>query len=358
VANDSPWPMSVAVDFKVGRPFKMLPLSSRQLPRPSLDGDRLSWRIRLDAHDLIGTKFSTADVEVVDWRVELSHEVFDELKSKIAEVLRRARQLREPEPLAVLANPGFELAKQQNVITGWKHAMGDGISIDLDPTNSHNGQNSLRVSSTGPVAWVRSNPFPAPKTGRLFVWMWLRIRNPKVQPPLQLAVEGRRLNGQPYYRPAQVGANRAGAHVPPPSLSDKWEPFLVRVDNLPTSGLTDLQVAIDLMGKGEVWVDDVQVFDLWFYEAEIKQLISRSGMANWQLGKGEVIKCERFIRSYWAEFLRRHVKLQTPQMAELQQPDVREQHQQPATDTPGTDQQDKPEPWLKKIVPKKLDFWR
>ena len=35
VANDSPWPISVAVDFRVGRPFKMLPLSSRQLPRPS-----------------------------------------------------------------------------------------------------------------------------------------------------------------------------------------------------------------------------------------------------------------------------------------------------------------------------------
>lgn len=352
VANDSPWPISVAVDFNVGRPFKMQPLSSRQLPQPSLDGNRLSWRIRLEPYDLIGTKFSTADVEVVDWQMELSRAVFDELKLRLADVLRRARLLKEPKPLAVLANPGFELPMAQGAIPGWDHARGNGISVNLDLNSRRSGQNSLRVSSTGPVAWVRSNPFPAPKTGRLSVWMWLRIENPKEQPPLQLAVEGRRLNGQPYYRPAPVGANDARSRIPPPPLSAKWAPYLVRVDDLPSNGLTDLRVAIDLMGKGEVWVDDVQVFDLWFDEAEIDQLITRSGLANWQLGKGEVIKCERFVRSYWAEFLRRHVTSQPPQMAELQEPDHREPPPPAATDAPGTGQHEKPAPWYKRYIPK------
>lgn len=357
VANDSPWPISIALDFEVARPFNMQHLSSRDLPDPVLRGNHLSWRIRLDPYDLIGTKFSTADVEVVDWRVELSQEVFDELKSRIADILWRARELKQPKPLAVLANPGFDLPKQQNLIPGWTHAKGNGVSIDLDPTISHDGQNSLRVSSTGPVAWVRSNPFPAPKTGRLSVWMWLRIRNVNEQPPLQLAVEGR-LNGEPYYRPAPVGANDGRWRIPPTPLPDRWQkPYLVRVDDLPTSGLTDLRVAVDLMGKGEVWVDDIQVFDLWFDETEINQLITRSGLAKWQLNKGEVVKCERFVRSYWAEFLRRHVKSQAPQMAEIQEPGNRYQPQPPTNDTPGTDQQDEPKSWLKKITPK-LPFWR
>ncbi len=352
MVNDSPWPISVAVDFKVGRPFRMQPLSSRELPKPTLDGQNLSWRLRLEPYDLIGTKFSTADADVVDWRAELSREVFDDLKSRIADILRRARLLKEPKPLLALANPGFEAPKQQNTIPGWSHASGNGISVDLDSINSHTGQNSLRVGSTGPVAWVRSDPFPTPKTGRIFIWMWLRIANPRQQPPLQLAVEGRRANGQPYYRPALVGANHAGARIPPPLLGTKWAPYLVRVDDLPTSGLTDLRVAVDLMGKGEVWVDDIQVFDLWFDETEIDQLITRSGLANWQLGKGEVIKCERFVRSYWAEFLRRHVEWQAPQMAELQEPDTGTQPQRPTTETPGTEQQDEAAPWYKRYMPK------
>jgi len=352
VANDSPWPISVAVDFEVARPFRMLPLCSRQLPKPALNGNNMSWRIRLEPYDLIGTKFSTADVEVVDWRVDLGRAVFAELKSKISDILRRTKLLEDPKPLAVLANSDFEAPKNRGVIPGWTHAGGGGISVDLDPTNSRGGQNSLKVSSTGPVAWVRSNPFPPPKTGRLSVWMWLRIDNPKVQPPLQLAIEGRRSNGQPYYRPALVGATPAGARVPPPPLAANWKPYLVRIDNLPTDGLTDLQVAVDLMGKGEVWVDDIQVFDLWFDKTEINQLIKRSGLANWQLGKGEVVKCERFVRSYWAEFLRRNVTWQAPQMAEFPEAGTRQQPQPPKTNAAGANQEEKPAPWYKKLAPK------
>ena len=353
VANDSPWPVSVAVDFDGRRPFEMEPLGHRPQPPPTRIGNRMSWRIRLEPYDVIGTRLNAPDIDIVDWRTELSHDVRVELGERIADVLARTRLLEEPKPLAVLANPGFELPKQQNSVPGWDHARRNGITVDLDPANSRTGQNSLKVSSTGPVAWVRSNPFPAPKTGRLSVWVWLRINNPAQQPPLRLAVEGR-LNGQTYYRPARVGANDGQAGPPVPAINAKWAPYLVRVERLPSSGLTDLRVAVDLMGKGEVWVDDIQVFDLWFDKTEINQLIKRSGLANYQLGKGELIKCERFVHSYWAEFLRRHVLLQVPQLADRPMPGVRERPQPPTTDEPSTGQPDRPQSWLKKIMPKKM----
>ena len=79
---------------------------------------------------------------------------------------------------------------------------------------------------------MRSNSFPAPATGRLSVWVWLRIDDPAKQPPLQLAVEGR-LDGQPYYRPARVGASDERLDEPPPPLATTWAPYLVRIDDLP-----------------------------------------------------------------------------------------------------------------------------
>jgi hypothetical protein len=78
------------------------------------------------------------------------------------------------------------------------------------------------------------------------------------------------------------------------------------VDNLPPS-VTDLRVAIDLMGAGQVSVDDVQVFDLWFERTERNELLKLSALANLYLGKGAALDCERLLHGYWAEFLRRNV---------------------------------------------------
>jgi hypothetical protein len=88
----------------------------------------------------------------------------------------------------------------------------------------------------------------------------------------------------------------------------------VRVDNLPTDGLSDLRVAIDLMGAGDVWLDSVQVYDLWFDKTELNELIKMTALANFCLGKGAVVDCHRMLSGYWPEFLRRHVSPDDPDL--------------------------------------------
>jgi hypothetical protein len=240
-----------------------------------------------------------------------------ELRKAINDLRLRANSLRYPKSLDVLVNPDFERPRQGDSLPGWTFAEGDGITVDLDSKQDHtfmgnqNGRSgySLRVRSSGPATAVRSNPFPVPKTGRLSVWMWLRIDNPANQPPLRLGIEGR-LNGEVYYRYAEVGANDGSKAPSPPPLPTKWAPYLARVDGVPSSGLTDLRVAVDLMGKGEVWIDDIRVFDLWFDNTERNELIKKFALADQKLGKGEVIECERILRSDWADFLRQHVPLE------------------------------------------------
>jgi hypothetical protein len=206
------------------------------------------------------------------------------------------------------------------------------------------------VRSNQAVVWVRSNPFPVPKTGRLSVQVWLRTDANEEQPPLRLAIEGR-LNGQTYYRPAEVGAKLGRDN--PPALKKTWSPYLLRIDNLPTSGLTDLRVAFDLMGKGEVWIDDVQLYDLWFDTTEQNELLKQLALADFYLGKGELAQCMRILDGYWPEYLRRHVPLAQIQLADAPPRDEPIGSGSPAD--PEATTKDKPKAsatWLQRMVPK------
>ena len=131
---------------------------------------------------------------------------------------------------------------------------------------------------------------------------------------------------------------------------------MVRIDDLPTRGLTDLRVAIDLMGPGDVWIDDVQVFDRWFDKTERNELLKKIALANFYLGKGEVAQCEQVLRGYWPEFLRRYVPIDENLPLEVADVD----RAKPAgTPTEAPDGSGTSPSWLKKMVPKppKLPTW-
>jgi hypothetical protein len=200
-----------------------------------------------------------------------------------------------------LANADFELPLEKNEAPGWIHATTNGVNVRIDAAEAR-GKQALRVTSSGPDAWVRSEPLAAPTTGRLSVWVWLKVKDEKSQPPLRLAIEGRHRD-KTYYRFASVGA---GAATPP--LKSQWAPYLFQVDDLPTSDFTDLRVGFDLMGAGEVWIDDVQVFDLYFHEHEQNELLKTIALADLHLGQGRVGDCQRLLDGYWPRFLAEHVQ--------------------------------------------------
>jgi hypothetical protein len=330
--------------------FTLEVLGDRELSELEREPQRLTWTVQLQPYDLIGARLSAPDVRIRDWRVVLGREVLVRLRQAVDDMRRRIVQLRTPAPLPVLTNPGVELPVNEGVLAGWEHAQGDGIRVRIDDSSSHEGQKSLHLRSDGPVAWVRSNPFATPATGRLAVWMWLKVADPDRQPPLQLAIEGR-LDGEAYYRPARVGAATASQGPSPPPLTTNWEAYLVRVDNLPPQ-VTDLRVAVDLMGAGEVWIDDVRVYDLWFAQTERNELVKLNALADLYLGKGAAVDCDRIVSSYWAEFLRRHVRLEGSQLAS--DTGIGRERPNSATD-PGSAETDPPDAetsWLQRLVPK------
>jgi hypothetical protein len=79
--------------------------------------------------------------------------------------------------------------------------------------------------------------------------------------------------------------------------------------------LADLRVGFDLMGQGEVWIDDVQVYDCWFPKNERDDLLIMSGLAARSLSMGHLADCQRILSGYWPQFLQEYVPLSDPRVA-------------------------------------------
>jgi hypothetical protein len=221
-----------------------------------------------------------------------------------------------PTPRDWIVNPSFEDRGADPAIAGWVHSRGPGIEVNVDRTRGHQSASSLHLVSrappggAAPIVWTRSATFEAPPTGRIAVAAWIRVADPTRQPKLRIAIEGK-IDGQVYYMRDNVGASEYGNPVRP--LTTEFSLFIFPVTELPLGGLTELRVGFDLMGEGEVWIDEVQVFDLRFEAPEYHALLSRMAIVkSTQLADGELAHCQAFVDGYWPSFLRRHVKLDEP----------------------------------------------
>jgi hypothetical protein len=312
VVNDSPWSLSAEIDAQTPGTCAVTPLGNRTLPEPRWIGPQMTWDIDLEPYDVVGAMINSDQVHVETWRVTIDRNSYAHLRQQVNELSARATMLGRANGLNVLVNPSFEQATDR--LPGWIHAQKPGISIAPNSQEHFDGAQSLRMSnqSAGEVAWIRSDAFSPPKTGRIAVMVRLKVADPQQQPPLRLAVEGRRLDGSTYYKPFNVVQNPRVQ-----LLASDWgeKPFVMLVSDLPTQELADLRVGFDLMGQGEVWIDDVQVYDRWFPKNERDDLMIMSGLAARSLSMGQLADCQRILSGYWPQFLLEYVPLGEAQVA-------------------------------------------
>lgn len=307
--NDSRWPITAEVDFEIPGNPSAQSLDRKIQPTFQRQGNVSRWSLHLTPYDVQAIAIPGENTRVADFRVKLESTITNELSQQIEEIRGRANSLRNPKAIEVLRNPGFELIQKNQPLPGWVYARGNGIVVAPDAAVKFGGNQSLLLRSNGPVAWVRSEPFPAPTSGRIALWVWLKVSDVNQQPPLRLAIEGK-LDGQTYYRFATVGAGKGAA-----ALQGEWRQFRFQVTDLPPQGLSDLRIGFDLMGAGEVWIDDVQLYDMWFFNHERDELLKRIAAADYQLEQGWVLDCAKFLDSYWPRLLAQQIPIQ-PRLAQ------------------------------------------
>jgi hypothetical protein len=349
LVNDSPWAATVNVQVEMPAGCRLETLGGGKvedslLPKPP----GAVWSVKLKAFDLVAVAFSAPGVRLSRPEVKLADEVRVVLEQRIQDLRSRAEALLNPVPMHVLENPSFELPSTDNRIPGWSVDGGDGAAAVLDRQEKPSGTQSLHVSSEGRPISLHSNPFEPPHTGRLSVSVQLRVADAARQPPLRLAIEGK-LGDKDYYRFAAVGSADTDA-VP---LAKEWASYDFKIDDLPAEGLTDLRVRLDLLGAGEVWIHDIEIFDLAFTPEERVALTKIILLTSYKLQAGQVADCARLLEGYWPQFLLAHVALAENPLPLAQRPrptGTPEPAQPPPAKKPGM--LDK----VKGFVPKPLQF--
>ena len=171
-----------------------------------------------------------------------------------------------------------------------------GGAVETDYQTKSSGRASLRLSASSaqtPVGIV-SHEFAAPETGRLDISLKYRTTDGQPLPPMILRLESSNENYQPF-------------HLFDRAISDEFKERQLSFVDLPTEQDLRLRIRIDLVGKGEVWIDDIQLYDKWIVKDEKKVLQKIIQRAVHQQGNGDLAACFDTLSSYWPRFLLRHV---------------------------------------------------
>jgi hypothetical protein len=307
--NDSPWSVTATVDVALPPGCQFQPLDESrtncQLVRGARGGQL---RMELEPYDMVGGWFSAPRLSLARPHVDVPAVALAQLESRLQDFSARCTALTYPKLLGELpVNRDFEAPlTSEGTVPGWSTAGQPGTEVHLDAVQFAGGNKSLRLLSTGPEAWIRSDPIPSPKAGRLAISMSLRVADAYRQPQLRLAAEWQ-ADGQIEYRYAALGRLADGQLARP--VPTGWQQFVFMVPDLPGEGVSELRARLDLMGPGEVWVDDVQLFEMVFDEEEHIALVKLTSINTKKLYEGKVADCQRFLDSYWPRFLAAHVPL-------------------------------------------------
>ena len=321
--NSTPFPATAQVRLAASPNCTIDDLNSSGRPGRLIHADDgLSWLVELPPYDLAVVAFSEPGVKLLQPQASLAGHASESIAERIRQLGARAVALRNPPRMKVLGNPGFESTPSDtDPVPGWAVSKRLGVSITTDTTQGHEADlatairssraaglkpaQSVRISSDGPIACLVSQPFAAPTTGRITMSVWLRVADASHQPNLRLAVEGK-LVGRDYYRYAVIGQPPGPGQEGKP-IAATWGQYIVQFDDLPLDGLSQMRVRLDLMGAGEVWADDVQLFDLVFNESELRALYKLLTLADWNLQNGQVGDCMKLLNGYWPRFLMQNV---------------------------------------------------
>jgi len=309
--NDSPVPVSLGVQVVAGPEIRLEPLVDGK-PAGELvhSNGKTVWRVELAPYGLVAARLPATGVTFSSPEVSLPRAIHDTLAARIRELGDRLGDLRIPPPLGSLGNPQFEEpAGAGGAIAGWTVSKAENGSAKLErDAKRPNSPQAVRLTSSGANLSLLSRPFSPPPTGRLSMFVWLKVPQQQKQPLVELVFEGR-LYDEPFVRAGVVGRGVDGYPAKP--ISEDWRQFVFLVNDLPLEGLSDLQVGVRLMGAGEVWVDDVELRHLEFTPDEMRQLYRLLSSAQTKLDANQISDCLRVLEGYWPCFLERNVPLRT-----------------------------------------------
>jgi hypothetical protein len=314
VVNKSPWSVNVTLTLG-GTAKKIQSLDDRKLMLNQAANKQLI-SLTIEPFDIAGGYWQSTEPTggIAAVAADVDPQIAIELQQQIGNLKKKLGQLDQVQPMNVIRLPSFEGQLNDLNHAGWRFGMGRRSDVEVDRKLAQHEKSSLKLNSAGNVVWLRSNSFASPTTGRVSIAVWLRVNDESKQPPLRIAIQGKRQDGREYYRFASVGSLAPKQQTN--QIGKNWKRFAVHFDDLPPDGLTEMSVGFDLMGSGAVWIDKVQVFDRWFDGNDQRALTQILALADFQLtNKKDLESCRRILCGYWPRFLNEYVGKQQSRKA-------------------------------------------
>jgi hypothetical protein len=205
------------------------------------------------------------------------------------------------------------------------------------------------------VSALDSNEFAIPPTGQLALTVFARSQNIDARTPMRIVFESID-PGRQYRRSFIVGGAQSGSQ----RLEPEWRPYAILVNDAPAGVDARMRVSFELTGPGEVWLDNIKLYDLLFplkfypnSSAEIKQLMILIHAAEGTVETGRVADSVRLLEEYWPRFIMEYTPQSKPPAA-IGAAEAKAAHELP----PPPNEDEKPAPSISERIKRFVPFVR
>jgi len=258
-----------------------------------------TWKVALPPYGVEGRRFESRSLRIGALSAAVDEGPAAVLAQRIAEIEQRMRNLDVERRYNELSNPDFELTGGDGRAVGWQPRMGAGGAVEVDEATACTGQRSLRLQSVDAVGVAaQSHQFSIPVTGQLVVRAQIRVADLAPDAQVYVWVE---------YEDAGVTRQEYSSLGTAKTLSGDWSTCEFALNNLPINPPGKMRVHFYLTGRGEAWIDNVQLYDLQFPDPQRVALGKMLYAARSALDAGHLVECQRLVEGYWPRYLMEHV---------------------------------------------------
>jgi hypothetical protein len=357
VVNACPWQADAELMLEVAQPTTLEPLAAGKSDSPSalpsarqLGAGRQPWSLSLEPYAIEAVRIAAPGVKVMDVRAAVSEAGKAELTARLTELANR--DLTAPHVVEALSNPSFEPLSGASPLPGWQ-VSGEGATAELDASTPQEGKTCLYFHGGEQLAALESESFPIPPTGQLAMTVFARCQNVNAPTEMRIIFTTDQA-GQEYRRSFVVGGQAGGQRLEP-----QWRPYAILVDDLPLDVHSTMRVRFELTGPGEVWLDNIKLYDLLFplkfypnAQAEIKQFFILIHAAQRAVEDGRIADSVRLLEGYWPRFITAYTPPVQPPIA------VETTPQNETSAAPPTDEQQEPAPSISERIKRFLPLVR
>lgn len=323
--NDASWPERITFEFKCPTNARVTMFGCSTVADPSVNdmekavqaGQRETLQLTIAAYGLSGVAIESDRVEMLGITSSPPKDLSGRLESRLSELqslIDRAGELNEQQTLG-LRGGDFETWESAALPLGWTVSTHPSTSVTQDHELPRSGAACLRMenrSGNNATAWIQSDRIAIPTTGRLALEVWVRTLPGPSQPTVRLSLLGRYRDGKRFQRWHEFTStsdnnfeSKSGAANSKSRLPIDWgkRPLVLLVPDVPNEELVELRCAIDVVGQGTLWVDDVRVYGMYLHPDEKAHLSGQMFIARDQMRQGNFALADQMLGSFWYNFL-------------------------------------------------------